>query len=50
MSQLLIEILYAAESMDKLAGDEAPMSPKVNNIPNQTPKEGTGVCQADTLS
>ncbi len=42
----LIEILYAAERMDELAGDEEITSPRVRNLPDQTPKEGIGVCEA----
>jgi len=42
----LIEVLYAAERMGELAGDDELTSPKVRNIPDQTPKEGIGVCEA----
>ncbi|MBW1739919.1 MAG: Ni/Fe hydrogenase subunit alpha [Deltaproteobacteria bacterium] len=42
----LIEALYAAERMNELAGDGEITSPKVRNLPNQTPKEGTGACEA----
>lgn len=42
----LIEVLYAAERMDELAADEEITSPKVRNLPDQTPKEGIGVCEA----
>jgi F420-non-reducing hydrogenase large subunit len=42
----LIEVLYAAERMDELAGDEELTSPNVRNLPHQTPKEGFGVCEA----
>ncbi len=42
----LIEVLYAAERMDELAGDDEITSPGVRNIPDQTPKEGIGVCEA----
>ncbi len=42
----LIEVLYAAERMDELAGDEEITSGEIRNLPNQTPKEGVGVCEA----
>lgn len=42
----LIEVLYAAERMDELARDDELTSPNVRNLPNQTPKEGFGVCEA----
>ena len=42
----LIEVLYAAERMDELARDKELTSPKVRNLPSQTPKEGVGVCEA----
>ena len=42
----LIEVLYAAERMDELSGDEALTHTKVRSIPDQTPVEGVGVCEA----
>ena len=42
----LIEVLYAAERMDELSGDEALTHPRVRNIPDQTPVEGVGICEA----
>ena len=42
----LIEVLYAAERMDELAGDDEITNPKVRNIPNRVPAEGVGVCEA----
>ena len=42
----LIEVLYAAERMDQLAGDDELANPNVRNLSNQTPKEGFGVCEA----
>ncbi len=42
----LIEVLYAAERMDELARDKELTSPKVRNLPSQTPTEGVGVCEA----
>lgn len=42
----LIEVLYAAERMDELARDGEITSPKIRNLPNQTPQEGVGVCEA----
>jgi F420-non-reducing hydrogenase large subunit len=42
----LIEVLYAAERMDQLAGDDELANPNVRNLPSQTPKEGFGVCEA----
>ncbi|MFH1672799.1 MAG: Ni/Fe hydrogenase subunit alpha [Pseudomonadota bacterium] len=42
----LIEVLYAAERMDELAGDDEITSPRVRNLPNQSPKEGIGICEA----
>jgi F420-non-reducing hydrogenase large subunit len=42
----LIEVLYAAERMNELVNDNEITSPKVRNIPDRTPKEGIGVCEA----
>ncbi len=42
----LIEVLYAAERMDQLAGDHELTNPNVRNLSNQTPKEGFGACEA----
>lgn len=42
----LIEVLYAAERMNGLVNDNEIISPKVRNIPDRTPKEGIGVCEA----
>ncbi|MBW1743941.1 MAG: Ni/Fe hydrogenase subunit alpha [Deltaproteobacteria bacterium] len=42
----LIEVLYAAERMDELAGDEELTSPNVRNLPAGIPEEGFGVCEA----
>ena len=42
----LIEVLYAAERMDELAGDHEITSSHVRNLSNQVPEEGFGVCEA----
>ena len=42
----LIEVLYAAERMEELAGDEEITSPSVRNLSIHPPKEGIGVCEA----
>ena len=42
----LIEVLYAAERMDELAGDDQITSSHVRNLSNQVPEEGFGVCEA----
>jgi F420-non-reducing hydrogenase large subunit len=42
----LIEVLYAAERMDELAGDDELTDTKVRNLPHHSPKEGFGVCEA----
>jgi len=42
----LIETLYAAERMAELAADEVLTEPKVRNIPDQSPSDGVGVCEA----
>ncbi len=42
----LIEVMYAAEKIVELAYDEEILSPKVRNIPVETPTEGIGVCEA----
>lgn len=42
----LIEVLYAAERMGELAGDEELTSPEVRNLPRHAPKKGFGVCEA----
>jgi F420-non-reducing hydrogenase large subunit len=42
----LIEVMYAAERIVELTNDEEILSPKVRNIPVETPSEGIGVCEA----
>jgi F420-non-reducing hydrogenase large subunit len=42
----LVEVLYAAERMEELAGDEELTSPKVRNLPRHIPTKGFGVCEA----
>jgi len=42
----LIETLYAAERMLELANDPEITSPKIRNIPRETPSEGVGVVEA----
>jgi F420-non-reducing hydrogenase large subunit len=42
----LIELLYAAERMQELAGDPEIISPEVRNIPSEIPEEGIGVVEA----
>ena len=42
----LIELLYAAERMQELAGDPDIISPEVRTIPTNTPVEGIGVVEA----
>lgn len=42
----LIEAMYAAEHMLKLAHDEEITDPHVRNIPSETPREGIGVVEA----
>lgn len=42
----LVEVLYAAERMDEIARDEELTSKRIRNIPDQTPEEGIGVCEA----
>jgi F420-non-reducing hydrogenase large subunit len=42
----LIEVLYAAERMGELAGDEELTRPEVRNLPRHAPKKGFGVCEA----
>jgi len=42
----LVEILYAAERMCELCGDERITDPKIRNMPTNTPVEGMGVCEA----
>lgn len=42
----LIEVMYAAERMDQLAGDDELTNPNVRNLSHQIPKEGFGVCEA----
>jgi F420-non-reducing hydrogenase large subunit len=42
----LIEVLYAAETMNELANDPELTSPGVRNIPDDIQKEGVGVCEA----
>jgi F420-non-reducing hydrogenase large subunit len=42
----LIEVVYAAERMDQLAGDDELTNPIVRNLSHQIPKEGFGVCEA----
>ena len=42
----LIETLYAAERMLELANDPEITSPKIRNIPRETPSEGIGVVEA----
>ncbi len=42
----LVEVLYAAERMEELAGDEELTSRKIRELPDQVPTEGVGVCEA----
>ncbi len=42
----LIESLYAAENIFRLANDPDILDPKVRTIPTSTPKEGVGVVEA----
>ena len=42
----LIELLYSAERMQKLASDPEIVSPEVRNIPSEVPEEGIGVVEA----
>jgi F420-non-reducing hydrogenase large subunit len=42
----LIEVLYAAERMGELAGDEELTNPHVRNHSHESPSEGFGVCEA----
>ena len=42
----LIELLYAAERVAELAGDEVLTSPEVRNLDLQVPREGVGVVEA----
>ncbi|UCD86802.1 MAG: Ni/Fe hydrogenase subunit alpha [Desulfobacterales bacterium] len=42
----LVEVLYAAERMGELAGDEELTNPHVRNHSHEPPTEGFGVCEA----
>jgi F420-non-reducing hydrogenase large subunit len=42
----VIEMLYAAERMQELAGDAELTDPHVRNLPTATPREGVGVVEA----
>jgi len=42
----LVEALYASERVLELARDPELTSPKVRNIPTETPKEGIGIVEA----
>ena len=42
----LVEVLYAAERIVELAGDPEICDPRVRNLPENTPGEGIGVCEA----
>jgi len=42
----LIEALYAAENMERLANDPEILHPNVRKIPTATPEEGVGVVEA----
>ncbi|UCG80643.1 MAG: Ni/Fe hydrogenase subunit alpha [Desulfobacterales bacterium] len=42
----LIEVLYAAERMGELAGDDELTNPHVRNHSHEPPTEGFGVCEA----
>ncbi|MCG2711723.1 MAG: Ni/Fe hydrogenase subunit alpha [Candidatus Omnitrophica bacterium] len=42
----LIEVLYAAERMNELLNDPEITSTHIRNIPDDTPSEGVGVCEA----
>jgi F420-non-reducing hydrogenase large subunit len=42
----LVEVLYAAETMEQLARDKDLVSPNVRNLPEGIPDEGFGVCEA----
>lgn len=42
----LVELLYAAERMQELAGAEELTDPHVRNLPSATPREGFGIVEA----
>ncbi len=42
----LVELLYAAERLQELAGDDEITSPDIRTLPTATPKEGVGVVEA----
>jgi F420-non-reducing hydrogenase large subunit len=42
----LVELLYAAERMRELASDPEITDPRVRNLPERPPREGTGVVEA----
>lgn len=42
----LVEVLYAAERMNELIDDPEITSPDVHSIPEATPDEGIGICEA----
>jgi F420-non-reducing hydrogenase large subunit len=42
----LVELLYAAERLRELAGDEEILDPHIRNIPDKEPDEGVGVVEA----
>ena len=42
----LVEVLYAAERLKELAGDDEITNTEIRNLPSQVPTEGMGVCEA----
>jgi F420-non-reducing hydrogenase large subunit len=42
----VVELLYAAERMQELAGDPELLDPNVRTLPTETPREGVGVVEA----
>jgi F420-non-reducing hydrogenase large subunit len=42
----LVEVLYAAEKMERLAADEGLTDANVRSLPSQIPEKGFGVCEA----
>lgn len=42
----LIEVLFAAERMGEIAGNDQLTDPLIRNIPDRIPREGVGICEA----
>jgi F420-non-reducing hydrogenase large subunit len=42
----VVELLYAAERLNELAGDPELIDPNVRTLPTETPREGVGVVEA----